>query len=135
VEDDNGGKAATDLPTALWPKGASAACLALVGGHANYQHDGNVVCPHVALVVQRNGKITRRALQADDSGLIDEQFCCGYDTVAVGIKDGAAMVRVGADVGVTDCNGGPGHATLDEVLKWKGDVLTVVVDASSKVLW
>jgi hypothetical protein len=132
ARNDAGGVAATALPTALWPKGASAACLAVVGGAP---HDsGKVVCPRLALVVKsEDGKVTRRSLRTSRSGLTDETFCCGYDTIAVGIKDGAPRVRVGADTLVRECSGGTAHATLDEILEWKGDMLTVIVNASNLV--
>jgi hypothetical protein len=93
-----------------------------------------VVCPRLALVVKgKDGKLTRRALKTERSGLTDETFCCGYDTVAVGIKDGTAMVRVGADTLVRECSGGTARTTIDEVLAWKGNVLTLIVDASNMV--
>jgi hypothetical protein len=123
--------AATSLPPALCPKEASAACLAIVGGRSAA---GKVVCPRLALVTkQKDGTLTRRALRTDKSGLTDETFCCGYDSVAIAIKDGVPMVRLGANSAVRECSGGTAHSLLDEVLAWKGELLTVVVDASNLV--
>jgi hypothetical protein len=130
AKNDTGGMAATALPATLWPKGAEAACLAVV----SRQDSDKVVCPRLSLVVKaKDGKLTRRALKTNKSGLTAEMFCCGYDTVAVGIKDGTPMVRLGADTPVRECSGGTAHASLDEVLAWKGDILTVVLDASQMV--
>lgn len=126
AKNEAGGVAAVALPQALWPKGAGAACLAVVRGGRK--------CPRVMLVVQRSdGKLKRSALKTEKSGLSDETFCCGYDTIAVGIKNATPMVRLGADTLVRECSGGTAQSTLDEVLAWKGDLLSLVVDASNMV--
>jgi hypothetical protein len=128
---DSGNAAAVALPAELWPKEATAACLAVVDGRTA---SGQVVCPRVAVVArQKDGKLTRHALRTAGGGLGDTTFCCGYDTVAIGTRDGKPMVRIGASTVVRECSGGSAHSTLDEVLAWKGDVLTLVVDASGMV--
>jgi hypothetical protein len=126
TKNEAGGVAAVALPQSLWPKGASAACLAVVAGAGK--------CPRVIVVVQRSdGKLNRRTLKAELSGLSDETFCCGYDTIAIGIKNATPMVRLGADTVVRECSGGTAHSTLDEVLAWRRDLLSLVVDASTLV--
>lgn len=131
VANDQGGHAATELPAALRPKGASVACLAVVGGKRN---SGHVECPRLVLVVrQADGKLQRRPLRLDGSGVDDPTFCCGYDAVAVSFKNGAPMVRLGADTVIRECSGGTARSMLDEILSWKGDALSVVVEASHMV--
>jgi hypothetical protein len=136
--------ASAALPAALVPKGATAACMALVPGPAapaaahagsDDDDDDDVVCPRLAVVSKgSSGKLVRRPLGAADQSLADPTFCCGLNQVAVGVKDGKALVRIGADTWARECHGGTATSTLDTIFEWKGSALTPVVDASN-VVW
>jgi len=135
----DGSSGAATAPASLLPKGATAACVALVepvDKPAPTKHDDDdlapVSCPVVALVSKGAGaKLTRRVLgKAGD----DETFCCGFNKISVGVKAGKTLVRVGADTWVRECHGGTATTSLDRIFELKDNALEVVVDASV-VLW
>jgi hypothetical protein len=137
--------AAASLPAALVPKpaGAGPACVALLPGAASaakkddskQDDDGlaEVVCPQVAVVWKAKGKLERQAL-AVDAGALGDDFCCGMTRIAVGSKDGKALVRISSPEWVRECHGGTATMSLDTIFEWKGSALSVVSDASN-LLW
>jgi len=138
--------AAAALPASLFPKGATAACVAIVpdptppaapaaAAGDDVDADSDVSCPRLAVVSKgKGGKIDRKLLGAGDSNLVDFNFCCGLNTIAVGIQNGKALIRVGADTWVRECHGGTATTSLDAIFEWKGNALTTVVDAST-IVW
>ena len=129
---------AAAVPASLVPKGATAACVALVGPddkRAGAKPDDDlppVSCPVIALVAKGPGaKLTRRVLGKPSD---DETFCCGFNKIAVGVKAGQSLIRVGADSWVRECHGGTATTSLDKIFELKNNALSVVVDASN-VLW
>lgn len=126
-------------PASLVPRGATAACVALVSSDdkpapkkADDDDLAPVSCPAVALVSKgAGGKLTKRVLGKLDG---DDTFCCGYNKIAVGIKDGQSLIRVGADTWVRECHGGTATTSLDTIYELKNNALEVIVDASN-VLW
>jgi hypothetical protein len=137
---------AVALPAALAPKGAAAACLALVpgtpagGANANPKDDDDsglpeVVCPRLAVISKGKGaKLDRQLLGGADDQLAEQDFCCGLNRLAVGVKDGKTLIRIGANEWTRECHGGTATMSLDSIIEWKGTTLTGVVDASN-LLW
>jgi hypothetical protein len=123
----DGAVAAAALPPALAPKGATAACIALVPGAKGNAGDDDVACPEVAVVSKGKGaKLTRRAL-GGDTGL-EPSFCCNLSSIAVGAMGGKTLVRMKGEG--RECSGGTGDEASDYIFEWKGGALAIVVDAS-----
>ena len=130
---------AAAVPASLVPKGATAACVALVSPDdkrgAAKPDDGDlppVSCPVIALVAKGAGaKLTRRVLGKPSD---DETFCCGFNKIAVGVKAGQSLIRVGADSWVRECHGGTATTSLDKIFELKNNALSIVIDASN-ILW
>lgn len=129
--------ASAAVPAPLIPKGATAACLALVPGKpvaksADDDPDQTpVVCPRVALV----WKSARPALErqeltsgGDHDALGNESDCCNLSTIAVGVQAGKPTVRVRGDG--RDCTGGTADSSSDMFYEWKGAALSATLDAS-----
>lgn len=120
-------------PPALAPKGAAAACLALVPGPPASKPppaDGDeheVVCPRIALV-WGVGKAERRELAADSGGLVDDSVCCNLGAIAAGALDGKTLVRLRGQG--RDCNGGTADAATDVFYEWNGKALAAPIDVS-----
>jgi len=121
----DGAIAAAAVPPALVPKGATAACVALVRGRRPAMADADdVVCPKVALVWS-GGKTD---LAADASPLTDDSVCCNLSSIAVGTMAGKTLVRVRGNG--RDCAGGTADTATDVFYDWTGPALTTAVDAS-----
>ena len=123
--------ASAAVPAALVPKGASAACLAIVPGtRAKNADEGDVTCPRVALV-WKTTKLERQALTSsgDHDALTDDSVCCNLSAIAAGTIDHKPLVRVHGHG--RDCNGGTADAATDMIYEWKGQSLLLVRDASA----
>jgi hypothetical protein len=123
--------ASAAVPAALVPKGATAACVALVPGtRAKDAEDGDVTCPRVALI-WKTAKLERQALTSggDHDALTDDSVCCNLSVIAAGTVDNKTLLRVHGHG--RDCSGGTADAATDMIYEWKGQALTLVLDASA----
>jgi hypothetical protein len=123
--------ASAAVPAALVPKGATAACVALVPGtRAKTAEDGDVTCPRVALI-WKAAKLERQDLTSsgDHDALGDDSVCCNLSAIAAGTVDNKALLRVHGHG--RDCSGGTADAATDMIYEWKGQALTLVLDASA----
>ena len=131
--------ASAALPAALVPKGASAACIALLPGTPSTAKKSDddpslrdVVCP-VATLVWKTDKLERQPLTlvpgTDTAGpLDDDSVCCNLSAIAAGTLDGKTLVRVRG--GGRDCNGGTADTDSDMFYELAGKTLKPAVDAS-----
>jgi hypothetical protein len=130
------------LPSALAPRGAVAACVALVPGKRppdTAPDEDPLVCPVVALVWKgAKGAIERKELRAADRDasrqlypdpLKDEDFCLGSSSIVVGTRDEKNFVRVIGEPG-KNCQGRQcSHiSSVDMFYEWNDDVLTPSLD-------
>lgn len=118
-------------PAALVPRGATAACIALVPGTpAKHAEPDDVTCPQ-AVLVWKAARLERQSLTtASTAGtadaISDSSICCNLTSIAAGTRDGKHLVRVRGDG--RDCNGGTADAATDLYYEWKGTSLTTVLD-------
>lgn len=128
--------AAAAAPPAMVPRGASAACVALVPGvPAPRGPDDDpevrdVVCPVVALFWKgARPTLERQALSPGGSGpLGDDSVCCNLSAIAAGAIDGKTLVRVRGQG--RDCSGGTADTASDMFYEWSGTALRPSLDAS-----
>lgn len=128
------------VPAALVPKGAKAACVALVPGKrpataAKPGDDGptedDVVCPKVALV----WKSAKSALElqeltasGNNNALGDDSMCCNLSAIAAGTMTGKTMIRLRGQGRI--CGGGTSDSATDVFYEWTGTALSSTIDAS-----
>jgi hypothetical protein len=132
----DGAIATAAAPPALVPKGAAAACVALVPGKraAKTADDDpevrDVVCPVVAMVWKgAKAKLERKELTSDGAGALgDDSFCCALSSIAVGTMAGKSLVRVRGEG--RECSGGTADAASDTFYEWNGTALIQAIDAS-----
>jgi len=125
-----GALSTTAAPAALRPKGAKAACLALVPGpprKAALEGHKRNVCARVALVWSARG-LKRRELTFDGGPLADESWCCNLDTIAAGTLHGHTVVRVTGSG--HPCDGGTAVEGSDAFYQWNGKALVSPTDIS-----
>ncbi len=121
-------------PPALVPKGASAACVALLRGvRPPRSADGDpdvqdVVCPVVAVVWKGARAVERKDLPAGTGALADESFCCNLSALAAGTQGGKTLIRVRGQGLI--CGGGDGDRANDMIYEWNGSALAPALDAS-----
>jgi hypothetical protein len=121
-------------PEAVVPKGAAAACVALVPGKRGPKAADedpevrDVVCPRVALVWKTTKGLERQELAGGDGVLGDDGVCCNLSSIAAGAMDGKILVRVRGQG--RDCSGGTADSASDAFYEWKGRALTSTLDAS-----
>jgi hypothetical protein len=128
--------ATTAAPPALVPRGASAACIALVHGKPvpkgpdDDPEVRDVVCPVVALIWKGpRPALERQELTAGGSGpLGDDSVCCNLSSIAAGAMDGKTLVRVRGQG--RDCSGGTADTAADMFYEWSGAALHPSLDAS-----
>jgi len=124
---------AAAAPASVVPKGATAACVALVEGTrpagASAEDSDDVVCPRVALVWKgARPALERSELTSKGGALGDDSVCCNLSSIAAGTLDGKTLVRVRGQG--RDCSGGTADTASDVVYEWKGTALTKTVDVS-----
>ena len=112
-----GASASVAAPLALAPKGATAACVALVPGDT---------CPDVALYWKKGAKVSHSVI--DNDATHDPSFCCNLSAIAIGSLNGKTLVRVKG--GGRECSGATADVDNDFILEWKGKTLDTVLDAS-----
>ena len=123
-------------PAALVPKGATAACVALVRGKPapkapdDDPESRDVVCPVVALLWKgAKPALERQELTASGTGALgDDSVCCNLTAIAAGTLDGKTLVRVRGQG--RDCNGGTADSAADTFYDWTGGALRATLDAS-----
>jgi hypothetical protein len=124
-------------PAALVPKGASAACVALVRGKpaAKGPDDDpearDVVCPRVVLAWKgASAGLEYQDLSGSDPGgaLGDDSVCCNLKSLAAGTVGGKTLVRVRGHG--RDCSGGTADSASDAFYEWNGKGLATAFDAS-----
>jgi hypothetical protein len=123
-------------PPAVVPKGATAACVALVRGKRPPKAAGDdpdsqdVVCPVVALIWKgAKPALERQELTASGTGALGEDsVCCNLSSIAAGTLDGKTLVRVRGQG--RDCNGGTADSAADTFYDWTGASLRSALDAS-----
>lgn len=129
--------ASAAAPPALVPKGAAAACVALVHGKAAPKSPDDdpeardVVCPRVVLAWKgAKPSLELQDLTGSDPGgaLADESVCCNLSTIAAGTVSGKTLVRVRGHG--RDCNGGTADADTDMFYEWNGKALAPGINAS-----
>jgi len=132
--------AAAAAPAAVVPKGATAACVALLHGKRppkapdDDPESRDVVCPVVA-VIWKGAKpaLERQDLpsgSASGSGgaLGDDSVCCNLSSIAAGTMDGKTLIRVRGHG--RDCSGGTADSASDTFYEWTGSALRSALDAS-----
>jgi hypothetical protein len=126
--------ASTAAPRAMLPRGAGAACLALVPGmHPRSRSPDDsvlrdVVCPRVALVWRVGAKLERRQLALDGGALDDDDLCCNLESIEAGVDSGQTLVRV-AGAG-HPCHGGTAYEATNVIYAWTGKALASPLDLS-----
>ena len=123
-------------PAALVPKGATAACVALVRGKASPKapdddpESRDVVCPAVALIWKgAKPALERQELASGGSGpLGDDSVCCNLSSIAAGTMAGKTLVRLRGQG--RDCSGGTADTASDVFYEWNGTTLSSTLDAS-----
>jgi hypothetical protein len=140
----DGAIATAAVPPALAPKGAAAACVALVPGAPTpdtTQDERGPICPVVALVWKgARGAIERKELRSaghDPSQefyldpLTDEDYCLGSSSIAFGTRAGKDFVRVSGAPG-ENCQGRQCYhiSSVDMFYEWNGEVLTQSLDVT-----
>ena len=125
--------ASAAAPRAMVPKGAGAACLALVPDtHPTPQPPDpvfrHVVCPRVALVWRVGAKLERRELAVNGGALADDDLCCNLESIGSGADSGSTLVRVGG--AGHPCHGGTAYEATDVIYTWTGKALASPLDLS-----
>lgn len=126
--------ATASAPPALVPRGATAACVALVPGKPRPKTDDgdpeirDVVCPVVAVVWKGGKALERKELPASAGALGDENGCCNLSAIAAGTLGGKTLIRVRGQ-GLA-CGGGNSDTASDAIYEWAGGALTLSLDAS-----
>jgi hypothetical protein len=127
--------ASAAAPAALVPKGAAAACVALVPGKpapktADDDPDArDTTCPVVAVIWKGAKALERRDLPSDGaSALGDDSYCCNLSAIAAGTMAGKTLVRVHGQG--RECSGGTGDTASDVFYEWNGTTLIPSLDAS-----
>ncbi|HEX3761946.1 MAG TPA: hypothetical protein VHW23_24770 [Kofleriaceae bacterium] len=124
-------------PAALVPRGAAAACVALVHGKPAVKspdddpESRDVVCPRVVLAWKgAKSSLELQDLSGGDPGgaLADDSVCCNLSTIAAGTVAGKTLVRVRGHG--RDCSGGTADAESDMFYEWNGKALTPGLNAS-----
>jgi hypothetical protein len=122
----------TAAPRALIPRGAKAACVALVPGSPGVKttspdYDVETVCPRLELVWS-TGKRRHRALAFDSGPLANPAWCCNLGSIAAGTLDGQTVIRISGEG--HPCGGGTAYEATDAVYLWNGTALASPIDLS-----
>jgi hypothetical protein len=129
--------ASAAAPAALVPRGAAAACVALVHGKPAPKGPDDdpdardVVCPRVALAWKgAKAGLELQDLSGSDPGgaLGDDSVCCNLSSIAAGTVGGKALIRVRGHG--RDCSGGTADTASDVFYEWNGKALSATLDAS-----
>jgi len=124
-------------PPALVPRGASAACVALIHGKPAARRPDDdpeardVVCPRIVLAWKgAKPSLELQDLSGSDLGgaLGDESVCCNLSSIAAGAAAGKTLIRVRGHG--SDCNGGTADSEADMFYEWSGKALTPGINAS-----
>lgn len=124
-------------PAALVPKGASAACVALVRGKPAAKgadddpESRDVACPRVVLASKgAKADLDYQDLSGSDPGgaLGDDSVCCNLTSIAAGTVGGKTLVRVRGHG--RDCSGGTADSASDAFYEWNGKGLAPAFAAS-----
>lgn len=127
--------ATAPAPAALVPRGATAACVALLGGapvvHRSTAENASAGCRRIELVWSAD-HVEHRELVVEGGPLFEPDRCCRLDTIAAGTKDGQALVRIQGSG--HPCGGYMTHHEIDVLYRWNGQALTPSVDMSTAFL-